>query len=197
MGSQATKQANQSLQNKSIGQVEQKNEAVPSVFSHFSCFNKPQYFQTVAMRSNKVRAGDKGNQTALTVSASTSEWLKTVSFWPLGDIFSLSLVCRPGNKNADTCPIWGLQTGRACPTHNTRHALEQYIEAKQRTAAWQAGQAHKTAHGWGLVAWKKHLVPHGNSRKTNVRPEEKKQGWSKKTIQLLLSPLSRSPDGSV
>lgn len=75
MRSQATKQANQSLQNKSIGQVEQKkkNGAVPSVFSHFSFFNRSQYFQTVAMRSNKVRAGEKGNQTALTVSASTSE----------------------------------------------------------------------------------------------------------------------------
>lgn len=69
MRSQATKQANQSLQNKSIGQVEQKKKM--GLFHR--CFNRSQYFQTVAMRSNKVRAGEKGNQTALTVSASTSE----------------------------------------------------------------------------------------------------------------------------
>ncbi len=84
------------------------------------------------------------------------------------------------------------------PTHSSQHALEQYIEAKQRRVAWHAGQSHKQS--WGLAARQKQLVPQGNSRKTNVRPEKKRlvQENNKAELQrqLLFIPPYASPDRS-
>lgn len=149
--------------------------------------------------ATKSEQEKKGNQTALTVSASTSEWLKTVSSWPLGDLFSLSLVLQSIDQ-ATKMPIPALYEAYGQVKHAQHTALDMPWRStlKQSSARRLDMQDRPTKqHGWGLVAWKKHLVPQGNSRKTNIRPEGKKHSWSRKTIQLLLSPLSRSPNRSV
>lgn len=106
-----------------------------------------------------------------------------------------------GLQNKQTsCRLLWIQsyTSKKLPHANTQRST--CLGAGRWSKAGQGGvtcrTVSQTEHGWGLVAGSMQPVTHGDSRKTNVRPE-RKEGCSRKTIELLFSPLDTSPDRSV
>lgn len=135
-------------------------------------------------------------------------WFKMVLFWQVCNIWgarelsSLSSVLKSVGQQTknmtmrkglerriiSSCLLW--IKSHMGPTKKVAHAITRpstCLGAVHWSEVEQGGMTSRTLpqieHGWGLAAWQKQLVPRGNSRKTNIRPEEKKS-LSRKTIQL-------------